>query len=452
MKIKEPPKAIPAPFSVLFKEYGDRADDYMTHARATLPDGRWLHYDQLVRRWPKDINAPLAWSLVKMMRSSELTLLLEIGAPAKKCSFKLTSATQRAISLTDQKTTHAQLVSRLEKIGEQAHVEFLVDGLTEDEAIGSSQLDGAVTTTKVAKELLRSKAKGKTVSEKMIVGNMKMMNFIWKNRKENLSLKFIADLHEVGTEGIDDDNYRPSVFRFSDDVVVADNEKNIIHQPPTYRGLEKRLQLIADWVNEGHHERADNAYIHPLIKAIALHFCIGFEHPFYDGNGRVARALFYWCMFKHGFSGFRYMPISYLLKQAPAKYAKSYLYAETDEFDLTYFIDYQCDVITRAIFEFEHVYEKTKLQALEFDKFLVESGLYKKLSGNEKILLQVAKSGVAVTFTALDVSKNLDCSQNTALTALKNLTDLKIFIQTKIGRNYIFKMNDARSIIDGWKT
>jgi Fic family protein len=450
MKIKEPPELLASPFSMVFKEHGDKIDEYMSHARATLPDGRWLHFDQLCRRWPKDMNASLMWSLVKMMRSSELSPLLQIGEPSKMCSFKLTSSTQRAISLTDQKTTHAQLTSMLEKIGENAHIEFLVNGLTEDEAISSSQLEGAVTTTKVAKELLRSKAKGKTIGEKMIVGNMKMMDFIWEKRKEELSLKFIADLHEVGTEGIDDDNYKPAIFRFTDDVVVEDNERNIIYQPPPCHGLESRLKKIIDWVNEKHHEHMDNTYIHPLIKAITLHFCIGFEHPFYDGNGRVARALFYWCMFKHGFSGFRYMPISYLLKQAPAKYAKSYLYTETDDFDLTYFIDYQCGIITRAIYEFELVYAKTRIKVLEFDKFLVESGLYKKLSEKEKILVQVAKSGVATTFTAQDVAKNLSCSQNTALTALKNLTDLKIFMMSKLGRNYIFKMNDTQSIIDGW--
>lgn len=450
MKIKAPPTLIPSPFTLMVKDYASKADDYMSYARATLPDGRWLHFDQLVRRWPKEINAPLVWSLVKMMRSSELCPLLKIGAPATICSFKLTASTQRAISLTDQKTTHAQLASMLQEIGEKSHIEFLVDGLTEDEAISSSQLEGAVTTTKVAKELLRSKAKGKTVSEKMIIGNMKMMNFVWKNRNSSLSLKFIADLHEVGTEGIDDDNYRPSVFRFTDDVVVEDNEKNIIHQPPTYKGLERRLKIIVDWINDNHHERGDNTYIHPLIKAIALHFCVGFEHPFYDGNGRVARALFYWCMFRHGFSGFRYMPVSHLLKQAPAKYAKSYLYTETDDFDLTYFIDYQCGIVTRAIHEFEDFYKKSRLKRLEFDKFVVEKGLYQQLTEKERILLQVAKMGISATFTAQEVAKNLSCSQNTALTALKNLTRLNIFMQSKLGKNYIFKMNDTQSIIDGW--
>lgn len=452
MKIKEPPKLIDAPFQVVYTEYTDDIEKYMALARPTLADGRWLHFDELVRRWPKDVNFPLAWSLVKLMRTSEVSPLLQIGESEKTSTFKLTSSTQRAISLTDQKTTHAQLTSMLEKIGEKAHAQYLVDGLTEDEAISSSQLEGAVTTTRVAKKLLQSKAKGKTVSEKMIVGNMKMMNYIWEKRDEKLSLDFISGLHEVGTEGIDDDEYKPSVFRFTDDVRVQDNEGNTIHQPPSSDGLEGRLQKIIDWIGYEHHEQTDNSYIHPLIKALTLHFCIGYEHPFYDGNGRVARALFYWCMFKHGFSGFRYMPISHLLKKAPAKYAKSYLYTETDDLDLTYFIDYQCSIITRAIYEFELTYNETRIKILEFDNFMMDSGLFRKLKEKENILFHVAKSGIASTFTAQDASKNLDCSQNTALKALNRLVKLNLFNKVKSGRGFIFRMNDTKTIMENWES
>ena len=46
-------------------------------------------------------------------------------------------------------------------------------------------------------------------------------------------------------------------------------------------------------------------------------FAIGYEHPFLDGNSRIARAVFYWQMFRHGFAAFRYIAISALLRAAP---------------------------------------------------------------------------------------------------------------------------------------
>ena len=41
-------------------------------------------------------------------------------------------------------------------------------------------------------------------------------------------------------------------------------------------------------------------FLHPIVKAIAIHYLIGYIHPFYDGNGRTARALFYWYLISQG--------------------------------------------------------------------------------------------------------------------------------------------------------
>lgn len=93
--------------------------------------------------------------------------------------------------------------------------------------------------------------------------------------------------------------------------------------------------------------------------APGLHFALGYEHPFRDGNGRVARALFYWFMFKNDFSAFRYIAISTRLRNAPVKYGRSYLHTEADDLDLTYFIDFQCSVVLRAVTGFTEVYRKS---------------------------------------------------------------------------------------------
>lgn len=73
-----------------------------------------------------------------------------------------------------------------------------------------------------------------------------------------------------------------------------------MHQPPPVAGLSERIGQLCDWINTDHTDGLSKAYMHRLIKAIILHFAIGYEHPFHDGNGRVARSLFYWFMFKKG--------------------------------------------------------------------------------------------------------------------------------------------------------
>jgi Fic family protein len=62
---------------------------------------------------------------------------------------------------------------------------------------------------------------------------------------------------------------------------------------------------------------------------------LGYEHPFEDGNGRTARALFYWSMLNQGFWLTEFLTVSKILRKAPAKYARSFLYTEQDSNDLT---------------------------------------------------------------------------------------------------------------------
>jgi len=90
-------------------------------------------------------------------------------------------------------------------------------------------------------------------------------------------------------------------------------------------------------------------FVPPVIRAIILHFWLAYDHPFYDGNGRTARALFYWSMLHHNFWLFEFISISSIILQARAKYERAFLHTESDENDLNYFILHQADVIRRAV-------------------------------------------------------------------------------------------------------
>lgn len=446
-----PPTDIePNPIQRIADSCPGKLSEYLDLFHPVDSKGRYLHYDELQYRIPKGLDLHLVWSFVKLARKMQQKSLLFLGEPAKNCSFYLTPAIQKAISETDRHATTASLEWMCSKIGEQLYVKYLLNDLIEDEAISSSQLEGAATTTKTAKELLKHQRKPRTPDEKMILGNFKMMRFAWENRHKSLSNEIIASLHKVGVEDIDDSKYRPGVFRTSNDVEVVDGEGNTVHIPPSFESLGKRLQNLCDWANEDHHDVESQDYIHPLIKAIVLHFTIGFEHPFHDGNGRVARALFYWYMFKNDFAAFRYIAISVLLKSAPAKYGRSYLFSESDEMDLTYFINYQCGIISRAISEFKRLHKKALHDTEEFNTWLWSSDLYKQLSDKQRTVFQVAKNGVAPAFTVANVQDNLGCSYNTAAKVLNGLVDLRLFAKKKQGKTWVYAMRPKREIQSSW--
>ena len=429
---------------IIRNEPKEKIMDYLEWHSVVDPKGRYLPYDQFRHRLAPGVKADLAWGLLKESRRKVRSFLLQVGEDIEPCSFVLTPTIQKAMSVVDRNTTNAVLEAMSDKIGERENFNYLLNDLIEDEAISSSQLEGAATTTLVAREMLKRQRKPRTPDEKMIIGNFKMMNFAWEKRHEPLSTDLILELHQLGVEDIDDDKYTPGVFRKTDDVYIADSDGEIVHTPPIAINIEERLNKVVAWVNECHDDAESRGYIHPLVKAVSLHFSIGYEHPFRDGNGRVARSLFYWYMFKSEYAAFRYIAISTLLKKAPSKYGKSYLYTETDDMDLTYFIDHQCAIILRAIKSFKDSYKKTLSEKEEFDLWMYKSGLFGKLSERQKAVFLAAKHGLDFVFTASSVKSNLGCSYNTASSVLKGLSDLGLFTRSKEGREWVYQMVDPQ--------
>jgi Fic family protein len=424
----------------------ERLSDYLALLKPLDDQGRYLPFDELRYRWSPGLDSNLCWALVKKARTAQYSSLVPLGEPIQWGRFVLTPLAQKAVSAVDRQATTAALEYMTGQIGERAHFSYLLNDLIEDEAISSSQLEGAATTTRVAKDMLKRKRLPRTPDERMVIGNYKMMNFAWEKRYEPLSIELITAMHCVGVEGIDDPQYSPGALRFNDDVVVQDGEGNTVHAPPPAAGLASRLQVLSKWINQSHGDPDQVDYLHPLIKGIALHFALGYEHPFRDGNGRVARALFYWFMFKNDFSAFRYIAISLLLRNGPVKYGRSYLNTEADDLDLTYFIDFQCSVIVRAVSAFTEAYRKSLAYTESFDRWLLASGFFDRLTEKQRAVYQVAKSGMAKEFTAVNVKENLDCSYNTASATLNGLVELKVFEKRKVGREWVFFLRAASAV------
>ncbi|QKZ06352.1 Fic family protein [Pseudomonas eucalypticola] len=424
---------------------------YMALHAVVDDKGRYLHFDELRHRWPSTLVPILCWSMVKAARLSAQRALIPLGQPLQWGTWCATPQSHKAMALVDRHATRAAMEYITRQLGEAAHFNYLLNDLIEDEAISSSQLEGAATTTLVAKDLLKRQRQPRTPDERMILGNYRMMKFAWEQRHAPLSVKLIEEMHETGVTGIDDDKYTPGQFRNHDQVVVQDGEGNTVHVPPPAAGLEERLQRLVEWVNAAPENVEEQGYLHPLIRAISLHFAIGYEHPFRDGNGRVARALFYWLMFKSDYCVFRYIAISVLLKNAPVKYGRSYLHTETDDLDLTYFIEYQCGLIIRAVTQFTETYTRSLADAQAFEHWWVNSGVYVHLNEHQRALLQVARTGSAIAFTAVTAKENLGCSYNTASAALNGLVDLGLFVKVKRGREWVFSMADKSQIRQAWR-
>lgn len=148
-------------------------------------------------------------------------------------------------------------------------------------------------------------------------------------------------------------------------------------------------------------------------------------------------------MFKHEFAAFRYIAISLLLRNAPVKYGRSYLHTEADELDLTYFIEFQCAVVLRAVVGFTSVYRKSLADTQDFQRWLTSSGVIAQLTERQRAVYQVAKSGEAKEFTASNVAENFSCSGSEAASILEELDQLQLFERRKMGREWVFFLRSS---------
>ncbi len=219
---------------------------------------------------------------------------------------------------------------------------------TMEESIASAQLEGAHTTRQSAKEMLQRSKKPHNNSEQMIVNSYKTMLALENEFKSvKLDKTVLFQLHEMLVK--DTDIKKDAIGRFRNDkeniMVIDDKDGTIYHIPPSEKFVTSEVECLIAYAND---EVSDLRFTHPIIKAIIIHFWVGYLHPFFDGNGRLARALFHWYLLKQGYWAISVLPISVMIKKSPAQYGMAYVYSEQDDFDLTYFIDYSMRKLKQA--------------------------------------------------------------------------------------------------------
>ena len=322
-------------------------------------DGRYLHWEEVRHRpTPLGISSEAWWWGIRIGRR-QLGRELPLGsAKGEPFSFSMTDGAQRLVHEIDRDASgHIELPEDV--TNPAIRDRYIVNSLIE-EAFRSSQLEGASTTRLVAKEMIRTKREPRNVSERMILNNFFAMEWVRENRDRALTSAMLFELHTIVTNDTLEVTDGAGRYRRADeDVAVVDNTNGeVIHTPPPASSLPGRMDAMCTFANGS---TKDEPFIHPVVRSIMLHFWLGYDHPFVDGNGRTARAVFYWSMLRQGYWLTEFISISRVIKKARAQYERAFLFSETDGNDATYFLFNQLKVLRTAIDEL-HTYLKRKAQ------------------------------------------------------------------------------------------
>ncbi len=321
------------------------------------------HWNKLIYLTPpNDLNHTQWWSALKLRRAAASRQIPLRDKSDNPFQFLVPDAIQEMLhqidrSISGQSGIPKQIITP--EFRQQYHVSAFIE-----EAITSSQLEGATTTRQVAKEMIMKERPPQDRSEQMILNNYRTMQRIIEVKEQPLTPQLILELHRLVCHEAMDNPEAIGRFRKADErVVVGDNYGEVYHEPPAAGELEERIAAMCDFANG----KTPGGFVHPALRAMILHFWMAYDHPFVDGNGRTARALFYWAMLHHGYWLCEFISISHVIKNAPAQYSRAFLYTETDDNDLTYFILYHVEILKKALVALdEYVARKTnELRTLE---------------------------------------------------------------------------------------
>ena len=297
---------------------------------------------------------------------------------------------------------------------QSAEKKYYLSSSLMEEAIYSSKMEGASTTRIVAKDMLRKKKSPQNKSQQMIVNNYNTIQYIVEHREQPLTEELLLTIHRLMTEKTLDNPEDAGRFRTNDKVVVADMlEGDIIYTPPSFQEIPEFVESLCIFFNNDN----PRTFIHPIIRGIIVHFMLAFMHPFVDGNGRTARALFYWYMLKEGYKLTEYMSISRVIAKSKANYEKAFRYVENDGNDMGYFVAYNLGALEKSFQQLRDYIQRKQREKRAASSFMMAGNINQR----QALILQRLKEEPDTIFTVKDVQEQFSVS---SMTARKDLADL----------------------------
>lgn len=319
-----------------------------------------------------------------------------------------------------------QLGSSLFRDSEQKNVKnnLVINSLIE-ESISSAIYEGANSSRAKAKRLIASNKSANNKDEMMLLNNYHTMLWIKENLILSIDAELIKKIHSIVTAGTFDGDDVNFYGKFRNDAVIVGNHEGVDHNSIP-NALNDVISIISN---------TQRTIISPILKGIILHYFIAYIHPFFDGNGRTARALFYFKTMKNDLKFMELLSISSHLEKSNRKYETSFDLVKEHDLDMTYFIDFCLDSLSYSLTQIQR-----KMDYLS--KIETKIGSHFKLHPNQIKLLQKMSLNKYVLVDIEDYAKMIGKSREISRLQLKDLYEKKILKQRPDKRKTKYLIND----------
>lgn len=177
-------------------------------------------------------------------------------------------------------------------------------------------------------------------SEERIYGIKKGLDFI-ADTTNVITEENIYTLYDLAISKYldNDDKLKPGLFYRDDSVYIVGQE--IEHTGLHHSKLQEYMAKLVEFINLD--DQMDD-----LLKAASIHFYISYLHPYFDGNGRMARLIHLWYLHQKGYSSALFIPFSSYIERSRKYYYDAYTITErnaklSNVIDITPFLVYFID-------------------------------------------------------------------------------------------------------------
>ncbi len=240
----------------------------------------------------------------------------------------------------------------------------------EEEIIATSAIESIDFSRDSVRNILKGLAP-KNEEENRILGIKHGLEFI-ANTSNKINEQSIYKLYmmTVGDFLAGDDKLLDGSFYRHDTVFVVGD--HVEHSGIDHKKVPEYMKLLVKFINT-----EDD--INDLIKAAIIHFYIAFIHPYFDGNGRMARLIHLWFLIQKGYQSALFIPFSSRIEKSRKAYYAAYTLIEqnkkySEKIDVTPFI----------LYFINNVYNKISEKSVNIDTLGLYEEAIKKAKVTEK--------------------------------------------------------------------
>jgi len=304
-----------------------------------------------------------------------------------------------------------------------------------EEAMFSSVIEGAFSTIARARQLIVEGKPPRDASDQMVANNGRVMRYVLEQREAVCSITLMHTIQRLVTDKTLED--ASSAGRFRDGpVYVVNQRRETVYEAPPAEFVPPSMEALIDWINAG----ARQPFIHPILRAAVIHSYLVYVHPYIDGNGRTARALFYWYLLKHRYEFFRYFSISSIIQETRERYYKVLKDMEDHEADATYVLLYMAESVVKAIDVILHRITERYRRDILFAN-IRERSIF--LNDRQARFLKAITVSKEKRGTIAKYQRDFKVVYETARRDLAHLETLSILSRGKHGRRFVYTLNPA---------